>query len=575
MTIRLLPAALADRIAAGEVVERPAAVVKELVENALDAGARRIAVALAGGGVGRIVVEDDGCGIAADELALALARHATSKILGEDLVQLRHFGFRGEALAAIGAVARLSLASRPAGADAAEITLCNGTPGPVGPAALNPGTRVVVEDLFAAVPARLKFLRSPRAEGAAAVEVVRTLAMAHPSVAFSVTLEGRGVLNAPAEPASARLARLLPEAAALVPIAATREAMRLSGLAAPPTLSRASAAEQHLFVNRRPVTDRLLKVALRVAYQGLMEAGRHPVAALFLDLPPGEVDVNVHPAKAEVRFAAPDAVRGFVIGALRTALAGGATPPRPAARLAPRPPLALVHPRPAAGPGLAEAMLPMALPPSARGALAAAELSAPAPQPAPDHPLGAALAQVLATYIVAETADGALVLVDQHAAHERITHQRLAAALAEGGIARQALLVPTVVELGPRALVLLEQAEALAALGLGIEPFGPGAVLLREVPALLAGADPALLLADAADALAEDVAAPLAARIDRALARLACHGSVRAGRRLAREEMDALLRLIETTPNAHTCSHGRPTWIRLDRAALERLFGRR
>jgi DNA mismatch repair protein MutL len=579
MTIRLLPSELADRIAAGEVVERPAAVVKELVENALDAGAGRIGVTLEGGGIGTIIVEDDGAGIPAGELPLAVARHATSKILGDDLVGLRHFGFRGEALAAIGAVARLVLASRPRGGDGASIVVENGLAGPVGPAALNPGTRVSVENLFATVPARLKFLRTARAEGAAAAEIVRSLAMAHPAVGFSVLLEGRSVLAAPPEEFSARLARLLPEADALVPLDAARDALRLSGLAAPPTLSRASASEQHLFVNRRPVADRLLKVALRVAYQGLMEAGRHPIAALFLEVAPDQVDVNVHPAKAEVRFAAPDAVRGFVISALRAALAGTAMAPHPAATLRPaapiRPTLSLVHPRgpapPAAFAGLAEAALPLPLPPAARGALATAL----APVPAADHPLGAALAQVLATYIVAETADGALVLVDQHAAHERITHQRLAESLRQGGVARQALLVPAVVELGPRAGLLLDHAASLARLGLGIEPFGPGVVLVREMPALLADADPALLLRDAADALEEDFSAPLDARLDRALARLACHGSVRAGRRLNPAEMDALLRAIEATPNAHTCSHGRPTWIRLDRAALEKLFGRR
>jgi DNA mismatch repair protein MutL len=578
MSIRLLPPELADRIAAGEVVERPAAALKELVENALDAGATRIGVTLEGGGIGRIVVEDDGAGIAAGELKLAVARHATSKILGDDLVALRHFGFRGEALAAIGAVAQLTLASRPRGADGAAIVVENGVPGPVRPAALNPGTRVSVENLFAAVPARLKFLRSPRAEGAAAVECVRAMAMAHPSVGFSVTLDQRQVLAAPAEPSSARLARLLPDAGALVPVQATRDGMRLSGLVAPATLTRASANEQHLFVNRRPVSDRLLKVALRVGYQGLIEFGRHPIAALFLDLPPEALDVNVHPAKAEVRFAAPDAVRGFVIGALRAALAAGVGAPIPAAPIRPtvaRPPLALVHPRgPAPAPGLAEVPLPLQLPPTARGALAPA-LAAPAALPAENHPLGAALAQALSTYIIAETADGALVLVDQHAAHERLTHQRLAAALEAGGVARQALLVPAVVELGPRAAMLLDEAASLARLGLGIEPFGPGAVLVREVPAMLADADPASLLRDAADAMEEDATAPLAARLDRALARLACHGSVRAGRRLAQAEMDALLRQIETTPHADACSHGRPTWIRLDRAALEKLFGRR
>jgi DNA mismatch repair protein MutL len=570
--IRLLPQALADRIAAGEVVERPASVVKELVENALDAGATRIAVALDQGGIARIAVEDDGGGIAAQDLPLAVARHATSKIDGDDLVALRHFGFRGEALAAIGGVARLTIASRQAGAEGAAITVDGGAPGPVQPAARNPGTRVSVESLFQATPARLKFLRTPRTEAAAAADVVRSLALAHPAVAFRLDIDGREAFAAPAERAEARLARLLPDAAALARLDAQRDGLHLSGRAGGPTLTRASAAEQHLFVNRRPVSDRLLRTALRVAYQGLIEAGRHPVAALFLDVPPDAVDVNVHPAKAEVRFRDPDRVRGFVISAIRAALAEGGTP-RPAAPLPTRPGLRLVHAAPGyAAPAFAEATLPMPLPPASRSALAAA----PQPEPAPDHPLGAAAAQLLDTYIIAETADGAVVLVDQHAAHERIVHEQLAATLRQGGVARQALLVPVVVELGPRAALLADQADALARLGLAVEPFGPGALLVREVPALLSRADPALLLRDAADALHDgDAAVPLEARLDRALARLACHGSVRAGRRLTPPEMNALLRSIEATPNAGSCSHGRPTWIRLDRAQLEKLFGRR
>jgi DNA mismatch repair protein MutL len=570
--IRLLPPALADRIAAGEVVERPASVVKELVENALDAGAKSIAVALDQGGIARIAVDDDGFGIAAGDLPLAVARHATSKIDGDDLVGLRHFGFRGEALAAIGGVARLTIASRQAGAEGAAITVEGGEPGPVVPAARNQGTRVTVENLFHATPARLKFLRTPRTEAAAAADVVRTLALAHPGVAVRLDIDGRETFAVPAERAEARLARLLPDAEALARLDAERDGLSLTGRAGPPTLTRASAAEQHLFVNRRPVSDRLLRVALRVAYQGLIEAGRHPVAALFLDVPPDQVDVNVHPAKAEVRFRDPDRVRGFVISAIRAALAAGGAP-RPAAPLAPRPGLRLVHTTPGyAASSFAEATLPMALPPASRGALAAA----PQPEPAHDHPLGAAAAQLLDTYIIAETADGAVVLVDQHAAHERIVHEQLAATLRQGGVARQALLVPVVVELGPRAALLAEQADALARLGLSVEPFGPGALLVREVPALLCRADPASLLRDAADALHEgDAGAPLDARLDRALARLACHGSVRAGRRLNQAEMNALLRSIESTPNAGSCSHGRPTWIRLDRAQLEKLFGRR
>lgn len=584
--IRLLPPELADRIAAGEVVERPASVVKELVENALDAGATSLAITLEGGGIARIAVEDDGGGIAAEALPLAVARHATSKIDGDDLVGLRHFGFRGEALAAIGAVARLSVASRPAGADGAMITVAAGLPGPVQPAARNQGTRVEVLDLFHATPARLKFLRTPRTEAAAAAELVRRIALAHPGVAFRLDLDGRTAFAAPSETEARRLSRLLPEAESLAVLEAERHGMRLTGRVGPPSLTRASVSEQHLFVNRRAVGDRLLRTALRVAYQGLIEAGRHPVAALFLEVPPEMVDVNVHPSKAEVRFRDNEAVRGFVIGAVRAALAAG-TATHGMASLAPqpgpRPGLRLVHPAPS--PAYAgtfqEAALPMALPPAARPSAwqEAAHALAPAPAP-PEHRLGAALAQVLDTYIVAETADGAVVLVDQHAAHERIVHQALAASLEAGGVARQALLVPVVVELGPRAATLAEAAPALARLGLVVEPFGPGALLVREVPALLSRADPALLLQDAADALDEadgtgDATTQLSARLDRALARLACHGSVRAGRRLNQAEMDALLRQIETTPHADVCSHGRPTWIRLDRAQLEKLFGRR
>jgi DNA mismatch repair protein MutL len=582
--IRLLPPELADRIAAGEVVERPASVVKELVENALDAGATSLAITLEGGGIARIAVEDDGAGIAASALPLAVARHATSKIDGDDLVGLRHFGFRGEALAAIGAVARLSVASRPAGADGAMITVAAGLPGPVQPAARNQGTRVEVLDLFHATPARLKFLRTPRTEAAAAAELVRRIALAHPGVAFRLDIDGRNVFAAPAESADRRLARLLPEPESLAVLEAERHGMRLTGRVGPPSLTRASVSEQHVFVNRRAVSDRLLRTALRVAYQGLIEAGRHPVAALFLEVPPEMVDVNVHPSKAEVRFRDNEAVRGFVIGAVRAALAAG-TATHGMASLAPRPGLRLVHPAPT-GPRYAgsfqEAPLPMPLPPAAHQASwpERAHAVAAAPAPPPAHRLGAALAQVLDTYIVAETADGAVVLVDQHAAHERIVHQALAASLEAGGVARQALLVPVVVELGPRAATLAEAAPALARLGLVVEPFGPGALLVREVPALLSRADPALLLQDAADALDEadgtgDATTQLAARLDRALARLACHGSVRAGRRLNQAEMDALLRQIETTPHADVCSHGRPTWIRLDRAQLEKLFGRR
>jgi DNA mismatch repair protein MutL len=565
MSIRLLPPAVADRIAAGEVVERPASVVKELVENALDAGARRIAVAIEGGGTARITVEDDGAGIAPAELALAVERHATSKLADERLIEIATLGFRGEALPSIGAVSRLEIVSRPHGSDSgAMITVEAGAKGEVRPAAAPPGTRVTVRDLFFATPARLKFLKTARTEAEACVQAVRRLALAHPGVGFTVTLDGREALAVPPADRSRRIAALIPDLAAhAVEVSSERGAFALAGVIGPPSLTRATATEQHLMVNGRPVADRLLRTALRVAYGDLIAQGRHPLAVLALTLPPESVDVNVHPAKAELRFREPDAVRGFVISALRSALGTARTvAPAPAARWSP--PLRLA----AAATALAEApALPLAAPPLAR----------PVPVvPPPEHPLGAARAQLLNTYIIAETSDGAVVLVDQHAAAERLAHEALRRALEAGGVAPQTLLSPEVVELSPAAAeAVLARAEELATLGLAVEPFG-GAVLVRAVPTPLAGCDAAALLRDIAEELAETgETTMLRVRIDAVLARMACHGSLRAGRRLTPAEMDALLRQIEATPNSGTCSHGRPTWIRLDRAALERLFGRR
>lgn len=567
--IRLLPPAVADRIAAGEVVERPASVVKELVENALDAGARKIAVTLEGGGVTRIAVEDDGVGIAADDLPLAVERHATSKLADERLIEIATLGFRGEALPSIGAVARLSIVSRPRGAaEGAEITVEAGAKGPVRPAAAGFGTRVVVRDLFFCAPARLKFLKTPRAETDAALAVLRRLALVHPEVAFRVTVDGREVLALAAGEPFRRMADLLGDEMArhAIPLTSERGALRLAGWVGPPSLTRATQGDQHLAVNRRPVTDRLLRTALRVAYGDAIALGRHPVAVLALELPAEAVDVNVHPAKAEVRFRDADAVRGFVIAAVREALGAART----VAPVPLRPPgFRFAAPR-AAAPALAEApALPLAAPPAAR--------PAPLPCPAPvEHPLGAARAQLLATYILAETADGALILVDQHAAAERIRHEALKQALAAGGVAKQALLVPAVVELSPgEAEAVLARAEALARLGLVVESFG-GAVLVRAVPAPLSGCDAAALVRDLAAELSESgESRALAERLDAVLARMACHGSIRAGRRLTEAEMNALLRALEATPNGGTCSHGRPTWIRLEAADLERLFGRR
>ncbi len=571
MTLRLLPEAVINRIAAGEVIERPAAAVKELVENALDAGAGRIAVAIAGGGIERIEVGDDGCGMSEAELALAVQRHATSKLPGDDLARIATLGFRGEALAAIGAAARLSITSRPPQAPQAHaVAVEAGRMSGPRPAAGPPGTRIVVRDLFFATPARRKFLKQPRTEAEQAELALRRLALAAPGVAFRLEIDGRSVFDLPAQDRAARLAALLgPEtAAALVPVEATRDGVALSGFAGSPALTRATAAQQIFTVNGRPVSDPLLKGAVRGAYRGAIEAGRHPVAALWLDLPAEEVDVNVHPAKAELRFRDPGTVRALVVGGIHRALAGGAGAAMPAAR----PALALGPGRAPSSwrmplPGLAEAQLPIALPPAAR----------PAPDPPKaDYPLGAPLGQVLDTYVVAIAADGGLVLVDQHAAHERLTHEALRAQLLDGGVRRQPLLIPAVVEISEaEATRLLSHAEALGGLGLEIEAFGAGAVLVRALPAALGAPDPAALLRDLADELAAwGEAASLAARLEAALARLACHGSIRAGRRLSHQEMDALLRRMEATPRAATCSHGRPTVLKFSPADLAALFRR-
>jgi len=580
--IRLLSETTINRIAAGEVIERPAAAVKELVENALDAGARRIAVVLAGGGIERIEVTDDGAGMAAEDLALAVQRHATSKLLEDSLERIATLGFRGEALPSIGAAARLSITARPRGAgNAWAIRVEGGAVGPVAPAAGAPGARVVVEDLFFATPARRKFLKNPRTEGEHAEIAVRRLALAAPEVAFRLEIDGRTAFDLPAQTREGRVAALLgPDAAAaLIPVEAERDGMALSGYVAAPTVTRATAAGQALTVNGRPVADPVLRTALRVGFRDVIAAGRHPVAALYFDLPAEEVDVNVHPAKTELRFRDPAAVRGLVIGAIGRALGGGAGTAVPAGR----PALHLIHSRPSGGAaavrapgpmlGFAEARLPLA------GAPAARLLSVPdsAPPPAAEYPLGAPVAQVLDTYVVAVAGDGSLVLVDQHAAHERLTHEALRAQMQAGGVRSQPLLLPSVVELTPaEAARLLARAAELARLGLEIEAFGGAAVLVRALPAALGPADPAPLLRDLADELAEqDEATALDARLDAVLARMACHGSIRAGRKLAPAEMDALLRLMEATPRAATCSHGRPTVLKLSRADIERLFGRR
>ncbi|WP_448585186.1 DNA mismatch repair endonuclease MutL [Thermaurantiacus sp.] len=577
MPIRRLPSHLVDRIAAGEVVERPAAAVKELVENALDAGAFRIRVALEGGGLCRILVEDDGCGMGPEDLVLAVERHATSKLAGEDLFAITTFGFRGEALAALGAVARLTLESRARGGEGWAVVVDHGGPPVLRPAALAPGTRVVVEGLFARVPARAKFLKSERTEVAAVVDAVRRLALAHPGVAFQLTHDGRLLLDAPAERAGgiaalhARATALIPGSADMVPVDAAREGLVLGGLAGLPAAARSTTEQQYLFVNRRPVRDRALAGALKGAYRDRLPADRHPAAILFLELPADAVDVNVHPGKAEVRFRDPAAVRALLVSGVRQALhAAGVGPPASSSGALADAfrPVDLPAPAGVAEPGLGfDPVAGRPIPPHPPAVVP--------PPPVPGRPLGVARAQIARAYIVAEAEDG-LVLVDQHAAHERLVLEAMRRAR-QTGAAAQALLEPVLVELAAdRVETLAAAAEELAALGLIVEPFGPGAVAVRAVPAALGAVDARALVLDVADELeAGSGAASLAARLERVMATIACHGSVRAGRTLSLAEMDALLRQMEAEPMSATCNHGRPTAIKLSRADLEQLFHRR
>ncbi len=601
MTIRRLPSSTVNRIAAGEVVERPASAVKELVENAFDAGARQITVQFDQGGLSRILVADDGCGIGRDELALALERHATSKLVpgddGEwDLMHIQTLGFRGEALPSIGSVARLTLTSRTRGADAFALSVDGGAMGDPSPApfAGDHGARVEVRDLFYATPARLKFMKSERAESMAIAEEIKRQAMAQEGVGVSLDIDGRKVLRLEAEHPGpdGRLARL---SAVLggefqnnaIAIDTERDGIRLSGFVGLPTYNRGNAAHQYLFVNGRPVRDRLLQGALRGAYADFLARDRHPVAALYLDLDPRFVDVNVHPAKAEVRFRDPALVRGLIVGALKHALAGAghraSTTAASAALSGFRPfegPSAAGFsawnaggwtPRPQNGQSLDLAGMAE---PSAR--FEAPQFVSPQAADPIDSPLGAARAQLHETYIVAQTRDG-MIVVDQHAAHERLVYEKMKAQMEAGGVARQALLMPEVVELDPaEAERVVARADDLAAFGLIIEPFGPGAVLVRETPALLGRTDSAGLIRDIADDLAEnDAPLALKERIEAVCSTMACHGSVRAGRRLTGDEMNALLRQMEATPHSGQCNHGRPTYVELKLADIERLFGRR
>ncbi|WP_306027058.1 DNA mismatch repair endonuclease MutL [Stappia sp. MMSF_3263] len=621
MTIRQLSDHAINQIAAGEVIERPASVVKELVENALDAGAGRISVVTSAGGKTLIRVDDDGSGIPGAELPLAVERHCTSKLSEDDLFDIRSLGFRGEALPSIGAIARLSLTSRHAGDPHGwTVTVEGGVKRGPEPAGRPPGTRVEVRDLFFATPARLKFLKSDRAEGAAVTDVVKRLALANPSVRFELSGSDRQTLtfaSASGETAlAARIAQVMGTEFVenARPVDAVREGVRLHGLAGLPTFHRANSLAQFFFVNGRPVRDKLLMSALRGAYADVLARDRHPVAALFIELDPRLVDVNVHPAKADVRFRDAQLVRGLVVGALRQVFAeagyrssthnaqaalaafatggaatgtgqggpggygrGNASPPSDWRASAFRPldadggsvgmPRSMTGFGEAPQAGFASVDRPSADARAHSGEIEAERLA---------RPLGAARAQLHATYVISQTEDG-LVIVDQHAAHERLVYERLKEALGRKAVARQGLLIPEVVELPEEDIArLVARADDLQEVGLVIEPFGPGAVAVRETPAMLGQIDIRGLVRDLADDLAEwDETTRLRERLDHVAATMACHGSVRAGRRLRPEEMDALLREMEATPNSGQCNHGRPTWIELKLSDIERLFGRK
>ncbi|MPL60785.1 DNA mismatch repair protein MutL [bioreactor metagenome] len=619
--IRQLDDAAANRIAAGEVVERPASAVKELVENALDAGARRVDIAYADGGKTLIRITDDGCGMTAEDLPLAMSRHATSKIDGSDLLNIHTFGFRGEALPSLGAVGRLTITSRAEGFEAAAITVAGGQIGAVRPAALNRGTVVELRDLFFATPARLKFMRTDRAEAGAIADAVKRLAMAEPYVSFSLRDvtgggEGREIFRADAEQGelfgalAGRLGRVLGRAFSdnALPLDAEREGIRLTGYAALPTYSRGAAVEQFLFVNGRPVRDKMLLGALRAAYMDVLSRDRHPAAVLFLGCDPERVDVNVHPAKAEVRFREAGVPRGLIVTAIRHALAeaghrasstvASATLGAMRPETAQMPPRVYQMDRPSLGAmrtsyaaqmplaplpeaGFDEAPAPFAPPawppepvlydaPSARAEVPAAQDEA-----LTHAPLGAARAQVHENYIIAQTERG-IVIVDQHAAHERLVYERLKRQMAEKGVAAQALLIPEIVEFSPAdAARLLEAADDLTRLGLTIEPFGGAAIAVRETPAILGEINAGALLRDVLDELADLGDSELVlAKIDAVLSRMACHGSIRSGRRMRVDEMNALLREMEATPLSGQCNHGRPTYVELKLSDIERLFGR-
>jgi DNA mismatch repair protein MutL len=601
--LRRLPSTLVNRIAAGEVVERPASAVKELVENAIDAGAQRIAVVLKEGGRSFISVVDDGVGMTREEMALAVERHCTSKLPDDDLTDIRTLGFRGEALPSIASVCRFVLTSRPAGADAAwSLDIEGGAKGEPRPAAHPTGTRVEVRDLFFATPARLKFLKEPRTESGHVADALRRLAMAHPAVTFRLESEERTLVDLPAanpslldKPDAARLERLAAImgrefADNALAIDANREGFRLTGFAGLPTLNRPTGQHQYLFVNGRPVRDKLLAGAVRGAYQDFLARDRHPMVALFLEAPTALIDVNVHPAKTEVRFRDAGIVRGLIVGALRTALSAAghraSTTVADAALGAFRPHTGYATPLPLgrAGGGGHASSVPRGLAEAAMRFMApfdapSARVEAPADAAhgnGQHYPLGVARAQLHETYIVAQTDQG-VVIVDQHAAHERLMHERLKDQLAADGVKRQALLLPEVVEVGEDgARRLAQRAQELAEMGLVLEPFGLGAVVVRETPAVLGEVDVQGLVRDLADELGEmGDHLTLKEKIEDVCGTLACHTSVRAGRRLTVEEMNALLRQMEATPHSGQCNHGRPTYVELKLADIERLFGRR
>ena len=589
--IRQLDETAINQIAAGEVVERPASAIKELVENAIDAGASRIDVDYADGGKRLIQVTDNGCGIASEDLALAMSRHATSKIDGSDLLNIQSFGFRGEALPSLGAVGKLTLTSRTATGSGAELQVMGGQLSPVRPAAMQPGTRATLRDLFYATPARLKFLRSDRAEAQAIADVVKRLAMAEPAIAFSLrdTVTDRMVFQVQAEQGDmfsalrGRLGQIMGRDFVdnAIAVDAEREGINLTGFAGLPTYSRGAAVAQYLFVNGRPVRDKLLLGALRGAYADFLSRDRHPAVALFVECDPTLVDVNVHPAKSEVRFREPAMVRGLIVSGLRHALAEaghrasttvssaalGAFTPEPSGQ--PRV-YQMDRPRNAPGySGLAETATMFEPQPSAR-------VEEDAPQVEAQHrPLGAARAQLHENYILSQTEDG-LVIVDAHAAHERLVYEKLKAQMANTGVGAQALLIPEVISLSEGDMALLmEQNATLSQMGLSIEPFGQGAVAVQSVPALLGHVDVQRLALDIVDELSDGgTQQSLQAQLDAILSRVACHGSVRTGRRMQADEMNALLREMEATPHSGQCNHGRPTYVSLAMSDIEKLFGR-